>query len=276
VLSLAPAAQVPDAQRPLGGFRVPSNDVERRKAYDEILDTFVRDGLVYYRALKSERARLDGYIASLAAVDADTLARPQQIALWLNGYNALVLKTVIDHYPIAKRAAQYPPHSIRQIPGAFERTTHRIAGRTMTLDQIEQTVLGGFHDPRLFFAIARGSLDGGRLRSEAFMPDRLEAQLTEVQNECASRPGCVQIDRAGNKVLASAIFSWREKEFVSAYSDTAPRIFADRSPIERAILTYIQPKLLTTEKEFLAGNAFTVEFKPYDWSLNDLTGRGGR
>ena len=48
------------------------------------------------------------------------------------------------------------------------------------------------------------------------------------------------------------------------------------TPIERAILAFIEPHILTTEREFLEKNQFKVVFKPFDWSLNDLTGRGGR
>src|SRR6185295_4757059 len=92
----------------------------RRKTFDQILDLNVRDGFVYYRALKSERAKLDGYVNLLAA-PVDTLSREERLAFWLNAYNALVLKTVVDHYPIPTRTADYPQHSIRQIPGAFER-----------------------------------------------------------------------------------------------------------------------------------------------------------
>ena len=55
------------------------------------------------------------------------LSRDEQIAFWLNAYNALVLKTVIDHYPILGRSSDYPPKSIRQISGAFERLPHRVA-----------------------------------------------------------------------------------------------------------------------------------------------------
>ena len=40
---------------------------------DEVLDLYVRDGLVYYRALKSDRRKLDAYIASLAAVTSSEL-----------------------------------------------------------------------------------------------------------------------------------------------------------------------------------------------------------
>src|SRR6185295_408323 len=123
-------------------------DSARRKTYDTILDLNVRDGWVYYRALRADRAKLDGYVNLLATTAADKLSKNDRIAFWLNAYNALVLKTVIDHYPIAKRSGDYPDRSIRQIPGAFERVQHRLAGRTLTLDQIEQTVLSEFKDPR--------------------------------------------------------------------------------------------------------------------------------
>jgi hypothetical protein len=204
------------------------------------------------------------------------MSRDEQIAFWLNAYDALVLRTVVDHYPIQGRSPDYPSHSIRQIPGAFERLMHRVGGRQITLDDIEKTVLSGFGDPRLYLAIGRGSLGGGRLRSEAFSADRLEMQLAEVAAECASRPECVLIDRPNNTVLASPVFSWHEKEFVDHYAASAPALAANRSPIERAIIAFVSPNLLTIEREALAVNTFQVKFKPFDWTLNDLTGRGGR
>ncbi len=248
----------------------------RRKAFDTILDLNVRDGLVYYRALKSDRGRLDGFVNSLATTAVEKLPKEEQLAFWLNAYNALILRTVIDHYPIQGRSAEYPARSIRQIPGAFERLTHRVGGRTLTLDQIEQAVLPPFGDPRVYLALGRGAISSGRLRSEAFTGAELERQLTEVAEECLSRPECVQVDRDAGKMSVNAIFSWREKDFTAAYAEKAPPVFASRSPIERAILAFVQPRLLTTEKEFLAKNSFEMVFRKFDWSLNDLTGRGGR
>lgn len=247
---------------------------EGSKELDAILDLYVRDGEVYYRALKLDRRKLDDYTARLSEKPAEGSTREEQLAFWLNGYNALVLKTIVDHYPIQGRSSDYPAKSIRQIPGAFERVTHHIGGRTLTLDQIEQTVLTEFHDPRVFMAIGRGAEGGGRLRSEAFNAGRLEHQLAEVAAECASRVQCVQVDPAGNRVMASAIFSWRETDFTESLPADGP--FASRSPIERAILAFVQPHLLTTEKEFLAKDTFQLAYRPFDWRLNDLTGRGGR
>ena len=253
-----------------------SAEAARRRNLDQILDLYVRDGFVYYRALKGDRRRLDAYLGAIATAPIASAPRDEQIAFWLNAYDALVLKTVIDHYPIAQHSREYPPHSVRQIPGAFESVRHQVAGKSLTLDQIEQTVLAGFGDPRVFLALGRGAVGSGRLRSEAFTPETLETQLTEAAAECASHVQCFNVERLQNKVLISSIFSWRSKEFSDVYADKGPAAYSARSPIERAALAFLAPKLTTTEKEFLAGNEFKVEFSKFDWSLNDLTGRGGR
>lgn len=241
--------------------------------YDTLLDTYVRDGLVYYRALRGDRAGLDAFVAALATVSTDGMARADQIAFWLNAYNALVLRTVVDHYPIARRSSEFPARSIRQVPGAFERTQRRVAGRAVTLDQIEQTVLAAFGDPRVFLALGRGATGSGRLRSEAYTGRDLERQLTEAAAECVRRSVCVDIDRGGNAVRVSPVFSWRERDFTAVYSARADARFSARGPLERAVLGFIAPTLLTTEEEFIGRNQFQLQIIPFDWSLNDLTGR---
>ena len=233
---------------------------------DQILDVNVRDGLVYYRALKGERGRLDRYIASLnvPAATYQGWSNGQQIAFWVNAYNAFVLQTVINHYPLKG--------TIKQIPGAFDRNTFRAAGRTVTLDQIEKTILPGFKDPRLFLALGRGAVGSGRLRSEAYTAERLEKQLAEIQAEFVNNRHLYRADRLANQILISPILSWREAEFVAAYADKADPVFAQRSPIERAMIAFIWPNLLPLEKEFVKKNEFRFVFQEMDWRLNDLTG----
>ena len=53
-------------------------------------------------------------MASLAETAIDASSREERLAFWLNAYNALVLKTVIDHYPIPRQTKDYPDRSIRQ------------------------------------------------------------------------------------------------------------------------------------------------------------------
>ena len=243
-----------------------------RRGYDGVLDTRVRDGWVYYRALKADRGALDRYVASLAEASAAG-SREEQIAFWLNAYNALVLRTVIDHYPIAPSTPSFPPRSIRQIAGVFDHQAQRVAGRTLTLDQIEQTILAPFHDPRIFLALGRGAAGSGRLRSEIYSADLLVRQLAEQSAECASRDRCVRIDRATNSVRVSAIFSWRRAEFVEAYASGAGSAFARRSPADKAVIGFLEPQLAAADRDVLARNRFKVEYLPFDWSLNDLASR---
>jgi hypothetical protein len=245
------------------------------KPFDELLDLYVRDGLVYYNALKSDRGRLDRYLGSLngvAASDYATWAPEKQLAFWINAYNAFVLRTVVDNYPIRGAAKQYPRGSIRQIAGAFERQTFRAAGRAVTLDGLEKDVLTPFGDPRVFLALGRGALGGGRLRSEAFNGARLDQQLTDVAAESVDRKELIRVDAVAGTLTISPLFSWREAAFTAAYADKAPETFASRSPLERAVLALISPHLLSSEMDYLERNLFKVEFHDFDWRLNDLTG----
>ena len=246
------------------------------KPLDEILDVYVRDGFVYYKALRQDRAKLDRYLASLDGATAAQHAKgsnEQQIALWVNAYNALVLRTVIDNFPIRGRSTAYPTVSIRQIPGAFDKRTFRIAGRSVTLDGIEKDILPGLNDARVFLALGRGAVGGGRLRSEAYDASRLDSQLKAVAAESVDRDEIVRVDQAGNELSVSPIFSWREAAFVAMLADKANALFSQRSPLERAILALIEPHLVGSEAELLEKNTFKMTFQEFDWRLNDLSTR---
>jgi Protein of unknown function, DUF547 len=253
----------------------PGSDVDALHApWDRLLDVHVRDGLVYYRALKGERGRLDRYVASLDVPQADyeRWAADRKLAFWINAYNAFVVDTVIDRYPIRGKAPEYPANSIRQISGAFDKLPHRAAGRSVTLDEIEKTILPEFKEPRAYLALGRGSVGGGRLHSGAYTSGRLNAQLDRVAAECVTRQECVRIDAGARTMAVTPIFSWREREFVEILGQKELSVYPGRSPLERAILVLIAPHLLPGERMTLQQNDFTITFTPYDWRLNDLTG----
>jgi len=271
VLLIALAASGIAAQSPTPG------DVDAlHRPFDEMLDLYVRDGLVYYFALKQERAKFDRYVASLGEVPAEALKSwppDRQLAYWINAYNAFVLRTVIDGYPIRGKFPDYPPNSIRQIPGAFERRQFRAGGRMLTLDAIEKDVIGEFHDARALLALGRGAIGSPRLKSEAYTAARLDAQLQTMASELPTRRELVFVDIAGGRLLVNPIFSWREAIFTKTLADRAPALYATRSPLERSVLALIDPLLVPNEAEFLRKNTFRMVFEDFDWKLNDLTGR---
>ena len=254
----------------------PSPDLESLHVpFDALLDAHVRDGLVYYRALQGDRARLNRYIASLnapAIVSAyEGWSREQKKSFWLNAYNALVMQTVVNHYPIQGRAKNYPANSIRQIPGAFERTLHAVAGKQVTLDQIETTILADLDDPRVYLALGRGAVGSGRLRSEAFSAKGVDRQLAQTKAQFAVTPRWSKVDTLTGKVSISPILSWRSAHFIKEYADDAFDL-PKREPLELAVIGFLRPHLLDAEEEFVKKNTFQLTYEPFDWRLNDLTG----
>lgn len=264
--TVAPRAQNYEPSPDLDALHVP---------FDALLDLHVRDGLVYYRALQGDRARLNRYIASLdAPATASGYAswdKDGQKAFWINAYNAFVMQTVVDHYPIRGTSKAFPPNSIRQIPGAFEKLPHMAAGRSVTLDQIENTILAEFKDPRLFLVLGRGAVGSGRLRSEAFGEKSAERQLAQARQQFAVTPRWAKVDALAGRVSISPILSWRAPAFIEEYADDSFDL-AKREPIERAVIGFLRPQLLDAEVEFIRKNAFQLTYLPFDWRLNDLTG----
>jgi hypothetical protein len=243
-------------------------------AFDKILDTYVRDGFVYYRALQKERAALDHYVASLDIPRAriEGWSQAEQEAFWVNAYNALVLRTVIDAYPMRVHSNQFPAKSIRQIPGAFDQVKHHVGGQALTLDEIEKSVIVPFGDARLVLALGRGALGSGRLHSESYRGATLESDLKDVTVECATHVSCVKVDPDKNLVTVTPVVSWREDVFIRTFAPATEQRWAKRSPIERAIAAMVYSHLFQSEREFLDAGTFKMQYGEFDWRLNDLTG----
>ena len=258
----------------LGASGVPHAQDDMHAPLDRILDTYVRDGYVYYRALEAERSALDRYVASLDVPRAriESWGREDQASFWVNAYNALVLRTVINAYPINGRSPDYPSNSIRQVPGAFDGVKHRVGGGVLTLDDLDRSVVAGFGDARLVLALGRGALGSPRLRSEAYRGSRLEQQLAQVVKECATRFNCIRVDADSRLLEVTPIVSWREAAFIASFAGEGERRWPNRSPIERALAAMVHPHLFASEREFLEANTFRMQYGDFDWRLNDLTG----
>ena len=92
-------------------------------------------------------------------------------------------------------------------------------------------------------------------------------------SELVTHRDLVFVDVANERLSVNALFSWREDIFTKSLADRAPAIYASRSPLERAVLSLIDPLLVPSEAEYLRKNTFRMSFHDFDWKLNDLTGR---
>ena len=105
----------------------------------------------------------------MAAADLSTLAPAHLKALLINAYNALTVRTILDHPQV---------QSIRDIDGAWETLRHRVGGFDLTLDGLEHNLLRPFFkDPRIHFAVNCASRSCAPLPGWAYSGTDLEQQL---------------------------------------------------------------------------------------------------
>src|SRR5690606_30049321 len=118
------------------------------------------------------RTRLDNYIFSLEKWDPRTLNLNEQHAYWINLYNSLTVQVVLDHYPVK---------SIREIksgiftPGPWDLPVTKIAGRSLTLNNIEHDILrANWHEPRVHYALNCASLGCPNLAAQPYSGKQLD------------------------------------------------------------------------------------------------------
>jgi hypothetical protein len=215
--------------------------------WDRVLKRFVNAvGEVDYAAIRAEPAPIDAYLAAIASVSPDS--HPQlfasshdQLAYWLNAYNALVTKGVAD---------AYPTKGVRHL-GAdfafFKRAVYVAGNRRVSLDNIEHdTIRKRFAEPRIHFALVCASVSCPRLDRDAFLPATLDAHLDRLTRQFLSERRNLLIDAARNRITLSSLFKWYGADFQSV-----PAFLARYVP---AVAALRNPRLRYFE---------------YDWSINE-------
>lgn len=228
-------------------------------------------GMVNYRKLKANRGQLDAFAQSLADLDRRTYERwnkKQKIAFWVNAYNALTLKAIIDHYPIRKTTGRHPANSIRQIPGVWKKLQFPVMGKPHTLDQIEHKILRAkFAEPRIHFALVCASIGCPALHNKPFTADKLSQQLTDQSKRFLSDQKKFRLDRRENVVYLSPIFKWFGGDFADAYA--AGDQFGDHDATHRSVLNFISRHVGDADAEYLRRGQYRIKYLDYDWSLNE-------
>jgi hypothetical protein len=230
--------------------------------FDALLKKHMTGDRVDYAALKAGRAPLDAYVDRVAKVAKDEFAkwpRDEQMAFWINAYNALTLRSIVDAYPINGSALSiHPRNSIRQIDDVWKKK-HKVASQEVSLDDIENGILRKqWKDPRIHAAINCASKGCPALRDEAFTAAKLNDQLEDQMRKFVVDAARNTIDPKAKKVEVSSIFKWFGEDF-GAKQD------------ERAILGFLAKFGPSDWKPFLAAfDPDDVDFRDYDWSLNDV------
>jgi uncharacterized membrane protein YdjX (TVP38/TMEM64 family) len=235
--------------------------------FSDLLADVVSYPRVDYAKLKNERARLDSYLEALAGTDPAVIAgasRDEQLAFWMNAYNACMLRRVVDRYPIKpaggifsrfkNRVADRPANSVWQIDGVFTESVCEIAGAERSQDQIEHEVLRPLGEPRIHFAVNCAALSCPPLPTEAFEAARVDEQLDARVRAFVADPHHLRLEEDGGStvLLLNKVLEWYGEDF------------GGTDGVRDFLIPYLPPASRD------AASSAEVRFMDYDWTLNDI------
>jgi hypothetical protein len=234
--------------------------------YDALLKRHVTEGRVDYRGLKTDPKDLDHYLDSAAGVTEaqfNSWTHSQQLAFLINLYNAATLKLIVDHYPVK---------SIKDIGGFFrgpwDQPVVRLFGGTITLDNLEHDIVRKrYSEPRIHMVLVCAAKGCPTLRNEAYVAEKLDAQLDDHSREYLSSPAGLRIDRNKKVVYFSSIFKWYGEDFVAQHLPSSG--FSGRDKTERAVANFCSRYLSAADSGYLKAGGYSVKYLDYDWSLNE-------
>ena len=224
--------------------------------WDNLLSRHVRTSdqgvnLVDYHGFSTgDRTMLADYITILSGVPISQFNRDQQLAYWVNLYNALTVRVVLDHYPV---------ESIRDIdisPGLFatgpwDKKLISIEGENLTLNDIEHRIMRPiWRDPRIHYVVNCASIGCPNLRDRAFSGTEIDTALDRAATAYVNDPRGVSV--VDGKVSVSKIYDWFIEDFGGS-----------EGMVLRHLQRYAAPELAARLEAI--GKLSDVH---YDWSIN--------
>jgi len=184
---------------------------------------------------------LNQFIVQIGQTRPEGYPRDEQLAFYINAYNALVIHSVLEHWPV---------RSVMNLPGFFDRVRHNIAGRRLTLNELENSVIRSdvFAEPRIHFAVNCASEGCPALARAPYQASLLESQLdtrTRLFLQQTTR-------RQGRTLKVTKLFEW----FI--------RDFGGREGVRLFLQEHLPEPLAALARD----PAIRIGTFPYDWSIN--------
>ncbi len=243
--------------------------------FDELLQSYVTNGLVDYQGLKKAHSPLADYLNRIEQVKADEFQqwpKAEQIAFWINAYNAITIEGILRNYPIQWGSiisrSRFPQNSIRQISGFWDKVFVKVMGKNLSLNEIEHKILRKeFSDPRIHFVIVCASIGCPILESRAFFADDLEQRLDQATRNFITNPDKVRLDQKQNVLHLSAIFDWYKEDFSA--SDNGMKKFDKYGKAEQGVVEFVVKYLPEADANYVTARQPKIKYLDYDWSLNE-------
>jgi hypothetical protein len=241
-------------------------------AFEELLQRFVtHDGHVDYEnwQLSSRSvAQLDSYLAAVSHYSPDNTpqrfnSRNDALAYWIYGYNAYVIKSVLDNWPLDSVTDVKAPIEAVKGLGFFHQLRFSFGGEYMSLMSVENNkIRSQYQDARIHFVLNCASESCPIARPDLPTGDDLDQLLTTAAAEFINDARNVSVNHDSRIVFLSSIFKWYEKDFLQD-------LRAAGKPTDKGLSAYIAQYAAGSLAQDLARSTdYDVEFRDYDWSLN--------
>lgn len=205
----------------------------------------------YGAVTPKDKQRLARYLDRLQAVPVSALNRAEQKAFWINAYNALTVKVILDHYPV---------DSIRDIDlsgwftkGPWKAGLLTVEGEKLSLDDIEHRILRPiWRDNRVHYAVNCASIGCPDLQDVPFTARNMEELLDKAARQYINHPRGVHFQN-DEKLVISSIYDWFQEDFKESLNGVLEHL-----------ASYADPQLANRLRSF-SGD---VDYA-YDWRLNE-------
>ena len=241
--------------------------------FEQLLRSYVDDsGNVDYERWQQNEAdvqSLDAYLAAVSRFSPESTPerfekQSDELAYWLYGYNAYVIKSILDQWPLDSVTDVKAPLELVKGLGFFYQLRFLFGGEAYSLYAVENDIIRArYRDARIHFVLNCASESCPVLRPELPEGDELEPFLQQSAVYFVNDEHNVRIDHDKNEIVISTIFKWFKKDFIN---DLRRRGL----PSDRGVIDYVASVASEELKKDLSRtNGYDLVFADYDWTINE-------
>lgn len=177
-------------------------------SFFEKTDVFFQDytahNSVRYQALYHDPSALSELLDQIEETETATLSPQEAKSFYINAYNLLVIKTVVQYYPIA---------SPQEVVEFWDEIQHSIGGKAYTLEGLEAYIWKKYRDPLLHFALCKGAVGVASITNFAYRPESLSTQLKQRAIAALNNPQWVTYNRSDQTLILPKLFQQHRTDF---------------------------------------------------------------
>ncbi len=225
--------------------KLPSHEI-----YSKLLKKNVSaQGQVNYKGFIKDSVELNKYLKILSITPPEkTWSRNEQMAYWINAYNAFTIKLITKYYPVKSIKEIGSSIQIPFVNTPWDIKFITIGKDKMDLNNIEHGILRKkFDDPRVHMVLVCASKSCPILLNEAYEANRLDEQFTKQTKAFLTDPYRNKISQDSPQL--SMIFKWYGMDFNK-----------NGKSVSDFVNTYSSVKIKPDAK---------ISYIEYDWNLNE-------